>query len=76
MSVNTVVKNKNKSSESTKKKPQQKIRIRLKSFDHRTLDTATVKIVSTAEKSGAKVVGPIPLPIKKESLVCIKVSSC
>jgi ribosomal protein S10 len=34
----------------TSNKPQQKIRIRLKSFDHRSLDAATVKIVNTAEK--------------------------
>ena len=47
-------------------KKQQKIRIRLKSFDHRLLDQATVKIVNTAEKSGAKVLGPIPLPVQKK----------
>jgi len=53
-------------------KPQQKIRIRLKSFDHRSLDAATVKIVNTAEKSGAKVVGPIPLPVRKKVWCVLK----
>ena len=39
-----------------------KIRIRLKSFDHKILDTSAEKIVSAAKKSGAQVVGPVPLP--------------
>ena len=69
MSVNTTTKN--KPVQSTKKH-QQKIRIRLKSFDHRSLDNATVKIVNTAEKSGAKVVGPIPLPVKKKVWCVLK----
>ena len=43
-----------------------KIRIRLKSFDHKILDTSTEKIVSAAKKSGAQVVGPVPLPTEKE----------
>ena len=61
-----------KKSSQVSNKPQQKIRIRLKSFDHRSLDTATVKIVNTAEKSGAKVVGPIPLPVKKKVWCVLK----
>ena len=40
----------------------QRIRIRLKSFDYKVLDESVERIVSTAERSGAKVVGPIPLP--------------
>ena len=43
-----------------------KIRIRLKSFDHKILDTSAEKIVSAAKKSGAQVVGPVPLPTEKE----------
>jgi len=42
----------------------QKIRIKLKAFDHRLLDQAVTQIVDTAKKTGAKVVGPIPLPTK------------
>ena len=40
----------------------QKIRIRLKAFDHRTLDQSVVEIISTAKRTGAQVRGPIPLP--------------
>ncbi len=39
-----------------------KIRIRLKSYDHRLLDKSLAEIVDTAKKTGARVVGPIPLP--------------
>ncbi len=41
---------------------EQKIRIKLKSFDHRVLDRSVVNIVETAKKTGANVCGPIPLP--------------
>ena len=43
-----------------------KIRIRLKSFDHKILDASAEKIISSAKKSGAQVVGPVPLPTEKE----------
>lgn len=39
-----------------------KIRIRLKAYDHRVLDQSARRIVETAERTGAKVVGPVPLP--------------
>lgn len=44
----------------------QNIRIRLKAFDHRLLDQSTHEIVSTAKRTGADVVGPIPLPTRIE----------
>ncbi|MCK5335072.1 MAG: 30S ribosomal protein S10 [Gammaproteobacteria bacterium] len=44
----------------------QKIRIRLKSFDHRLIDQSAREIVETAKRTGAQVKGPIPLPTKKE----------
>lgn len=44
----------------------QKIRIKLKSFDHRLIDQSTAEIVNTAKRTGAKLVGPIPLPTRKE----------
>ena len=40
----------------------EKIRIRLKAYDHRILDQSTTEIVDTAKRTGANVVGPIPLP--------------
>jgi small subunit ribosomal protein S10 len=43
-----------------------RIRIRLKAFDHVVLDQAAADIVRTAEKTGAQVSGPIPLPVKTE----------
>lgn len=49
---------------STKK--HQKIRIRLKGFDHRLIDESTFEIVETAKKTGAQVCGPIPMPTRKE----------
>ena len=45
---------------------QQRIRIRLKAFDHRILDQSAKRIVDTAERSGAHVAGLIPLPTRIE----------
>ena len=44
--------------------PQQRIRIRLKAYDHRILDQSVKEIVSTAQRNGAVVKGPIPLPTR------------
>ncbi len=44
----------------------QKIRIRLKAFDHRLIDQSAKEIVETAKRTGALIRGPIPLPTKKE----------
>ena len=44
---------------------KEKIRIRLKAYDHRILDQSAEKIVETAKRSGANVSGPIPLPTEK-----------
>ena len=44
----------------------EKIRIRLKAFDYRILDTSTHEIVDTARRTGARVVGPVPLPTRIE----------
>jgi small subunit ribosomal protein S10 len=43
-----------------------KIRVRLKSFDHRVIDDAAKKILDTALSTGAKVVGPVPLPTQRK----------
>jgi small subunit ribosomal protein S10 len=47
-------------------KKHQKIRIRLKAYDHRIIDQSTSEIVETAKKTGAQVCGPIPMPTRKE----------
>ncbi len=44
----------------------QRIRIRLKAYDHRLIDHSTSEIVETAKRTGAQVRGPIPLPTRKE----------
>ena len=44
----------------------QRIRIRLKAFDHRLIDQSALEIVETAKRTGAQIHGPIPLPTKKE----------
>jgi len=43
----------------------EKIRIRLKAYDHRVLDQSTTEIVTTARRTGARVAGPIPLPTQR-----------
>ena len=50
----------------------QKIRIKLKAYDHQLIDQSAQKIVETAERTGAKVVGPIPLPTKKEVVTILR----
>ncbi len=44
----------------------QKIRIKLKAYDHRLLDQAVGEIVETARRTGARICGPVPLPTKRE----------
>ena len=51
---------------------RQKIRIRLKAFDHRILDQSAVLIVEAAERTGAAVAGPIPLPTHIEKFCVIR----
>ena len=49
-----------------------KIRIRLKAYEHRTLDTAAAKIVEAATRTGAQVAGPIPLPTERSLYTIIR----
>jgi small subunit ribosomal protein S10 len=51
---------------------KQKIRIRLKAFDHRILDQSARQIVDAAERTGAQVVGPVPLPTRVEKYTVIR----
>ena len=51
---------------------QQRIRIKLKAYDHRILDQATTDIVETAKKTGASVSGPTPLPTKREIFTVLR----
>ncbi len=51
---------------------QQKVRIRLKAFDHQILDNSAEKIVETARRTGAAVSGPIPLPTDKNVFTVLR----
>ncbi|MBI2337048.1 MAG: 30S ribosomal protein S10 [Deltaproteobacteria bacterium] len=50
----------------------QKIRIRLKAFDHRLLDQSTSEIVETAKRTGARIAGPVPLPTNIEKYTVLR----
>src|SRR5450759_847720 len=52
--------------------PKQRIRIRLKAYDHRLLDQSAAQIVETAERTGAAVAGPVPLPTRIEKFCVIR----
>jgi small subunit ribosomal protein S10 len=51
---------------------KEKIRIRLKSYDHQLIDQSAEKIVETAKRTGARVSGPIPLPTNKEIITILR----
>ena len=51
---------------------QQKIRIKLKAYDYRILDTSVTEIVETARRTGARVCGPIPLPTRRSIYTILK----
>ena len=51
---------------------QQKIRIKLKAYDYRILDTSVTEIVETAKRTGARVCGPIPLPTRRSIYTVLK----
>ncbi len=50
----------------------QTIRIRLRAYDHRVLDSSTSEIVNTAKRTGARVRGPVPLPTRKERFTVLR----
>jgi len=52
--------------------PKQRIRIRLKAYDHRVLDRSAAQIVEAAERTGAAVAGPVPLPTRIRKYTVIR----
>ena len=62
----------NKKAKSDARSDKQRIRIRLKAYDHRILDRSARLIIETAERSGAVVLGPIPLPTDKKVYTVLK----
>lgn len=57
---------KKEKSAQTKEDYKQKVRIKIKAFDHKIIDKSTKTIIETAQRSGAKILGPIPLPVEKK----------
>lgn len=55
-----------KKEENNNEEAKQKIRIKIKAFDHRIIDESTRTIIETAQRSGVKIFGPIPLPTEKK----------
>ena len=55
-----------------KKSKPSKIRLRLKSFDHKLLDVSMSEIAETVKKTGATILGPVPLPTKRELFTVLK----
>ena len=51
---------------------KQKIRLTLKSYDHQLLDKAVKQIVSTVKRTGSKIVGPVPLPNKRQCFTVLR----
>ena len=49
-----------------------KIRIKIKAYDHKILDASSLKIIEAAKATGAKVVGPVPLPTRKEVVTILR----
>jgi len=50
----------------TEEETKSRIRIKIRAYDHKIIDQSTRMIIDTAERSGAKVIGPIPLPTEKK----------
>jgi small subunit ribosomal protein S10 len=55
-----------------KAKQSQKIRLKLKAFDHKLLDVSMEEIVETVKKTGATIIGPIPLPTRREIFTVLR----
>jgi small subunit ribosomal protein S10 len=51
---------------------KQRIRIRLKAYDYRIIDKSSSQIIQTAERTGASIIGPVPLPTDKKSITVIR----
>ena len=54
---------------------KEKIRIRIKGYDHQVVDQAAEKIVQTAKRTGARVSGPVPLPTEKQIVTILRAVS-
>lgn len=55
--------------------PKQRIRIKLKAYDHKIIDQSVKQIIDTATRSGAKIAGPIPLPTERNPITVLRASN-
>ena len=55
-----------------KEETQSRIRIKIRAYDHKIIDQSTKTIIETVERSGAKIVGPIPLPTEKKKFTVLR----
>lgn len=60
----------------TTMKVKEKVRIKLKAYDHRILDQSVQEIVGTVKRTGSRVVGPIPLPTRCEKFTVLRSPTC
>ena len=61
-----------KTEEKVKENKAPKVRIKIRAYDHKIIDQSTKTIIETATRSGAKIVGPIPLPTEKNKFTVLK----
>ena len=59
----------------TEEKTKQRIRIKLKAYDHKIIDQSSIQIIEAAERSGALVMGPIPLPTDRSPITVLRASN-
>jgi len=59
-------------SEQVKEETQSRIRIRIQAYDHKIIDQSTKTIIETVERSGAKAIGPVPLPTEKKRYTVLR----
>ena len=57
-------------------KVKEKVRIKLKAYDHRILDQSVLEIVDTVKRTGSRIVGPIPLPTRVEKFTVLRSPTC
>lgn len=71
-SVKTQVNIKEKENNETNEEFHQRIRIKIRAYDHKIIDKSARTIIETAQRTGAKVVGPVPLPTEKKKYTVLK----
>lgn len=61
-----------KAKEEAKEETQSRIRIKIRAYDHKIIDQSTKTIIETVDRTGAKIIGPIPLPTEKKKFTVLR----